>query len=346
ENFRGIKSLSLTDLNRVNLFVGKNNSGKSTVLEALFLNIGASNPELPIRINGFRSYSQIDDAAFRSFFHDFNIQEPIRINTEVQKPKQYRNLSITPNKKENQKETIVELSSIEPSNNTFTQNAKISGLKYQYQFKTSSKGNFVTHVSSIITTNGLSITQPSNYIEELLGVYLSSSSHVANDATRLTKIKLKKQENRIIDILRNIEPDLLKIEILENNVIYADTGKKSLIPFHLMGDGINRLLSIVLAIFENENGFVMIDEIENGLYFEALEVLWKTIIQIAKEYNIQIFATTHSWENVKTFASVVDQSNYSDVALYRLEQRNLEHAAIKYSSQVLIDTINKDWEVR
>jgi AAA15 family ATPase/GTPase len=53
-NFRGIRKLELNDFNRINVFVGKNNVGKTTVLEALFLLNGASNAILPLKINGFR----------------------------------------------------------------------------------------------------------------------------------------------------------------------------------------------------------------------------------------------------------------------------------------------------
>ncbi|MCD6146065.1 MAG: AAA family ATPase [Methanosarcinales archaeon] len=67
--FRGIKHLEVDDFRQVNLFVGKNNCGKTTILESLFLLTGPTNPQLPLKINGFRDFNIIDENAWRVFFN-------------------------------------------------------------------------------------------------------------------------------------------------------------------------------------------------------------------------------------------------------------------------------------
>lgn len=53
-HFRGIEHIKLTSLKQVNLIVGKNNSGKTSVLESFFLLAGMSEPRLTIAINPMR----------------------------------------------------------------------------------------------------------------------------------------------------------------------------------------------------------------------------------------------------------------------------------------------------
>ena len=106
KNFRLFDKLEIKDLKRINLFVGRNNSGKSTILESIFLNIGATNAKLPIIINAFRNLDRLDDITFRSFFHDFNIEEPIEIKITRQNPKEFRNLYISPLFSQKKEKTI------------------------------------------------------------------------------------------------------------------------------------------------------------------------------------------------------------------------------------------------
>ena len=57
KQFRGLPGLSLDNFGSINLLLGNNNCGKTTVLEALFLMIGISNPQLSLSINSFRDFA-------------------------------------------------------------------------------------------------------------------------------------------------------------------------------------------------------------------------------------------------------------------------------------------------
>ena len=132
-------------------------------------------------------------------------------------------------------------------------------------------------------------------------------------------------------------------------MIYFDIGIERLIPIQLMGDGISRLLSILVTIANAENGIVIIDEIENGLHASALELLWGLIKDAAYTYNVQIFASTHSLECVKTYSdSFNSELLEKDISrLYRIEKsQNDIFSTIKYNSEVLKAAIESNWEVR
>jgi len=79
ENFKAFKSIEVSKLSRVNIFLGENNSGKSTLLDALFILTGIGNPELMMRTNQFRDYNRLKDLSY--FFHNFDSKESIILSS-------------------------------------------------------------------------------------------------------------------------------------------------------------------------------------------------------------------------------------------------------------------------
>ena len=86
-----------------------------------------------------------------------------------------------------------------------------------------------------------------------------------------------------------------------------------------MGDGINRILTIILAMVNCENGYLFVDEFENGLHHSVQEKLWEIIFYLSERLNIQVFATTHSNDTIKAFGEVANSKlEYSDAQLIQL----------------------------
>jgi AAA15 family ATPase/GTPase len=93
-NFRSIAELNLENFKQINLITGRNNCGKTTVLEALFLISGMSNPELPVKINNFRDLALTSDDNFNFIFHNLDFKQELKINALLDGAK--RNLVIKP----------------------------------------------------------------------------------------------------------------------------------------------------------------------------------------------------------------------------------------------------------
>src|SRR3569833_961041 len=81
DGLRGVKDLTLEDFRRINLIVGKNNSGKSTVLEGLFM-LSAPAQQIVIRMNSMRSL-YIEETKWNILFHNLNTSYPIRLEGEA-----------------------------------------------------------------------------------------------------------------------------------------------------------------------------------------------------------------------------------------------------------------------
>jgi len=347
ENFRGIRHIEIDNLERINLFVGKNNSGKSTVLEAIFLNIGAMNSELPLRINAFRNYERIDDMTFRSFFHNLEVNKPIRIYSEIINPKQARELTIKPLFMRKTNGKVIKIEDILLGEDSSESKQVIDGLEHRLKLWKNSNNKQKEYKAFLKQKGiGVEVIQPNNYSESIFGIILAPRILPKDNAKRLARIQFEKREKKLVEILNAIEPQLQDIVILDNNFIFGDIGKKYRIPISLLGDGINRLLTILLAIYESPNNIVLIDEIENGFHHKSLSVLWKAIFSASKELNVQIFATTHSWENVITFAKVAQEINEESYRLYRIESKAEQNKIVEYEPSLLQQSIESEWEIR
>jgi len=93
---------------------------------------------------------------------------------------------------------------------------------------------------------------------------------------------------------------------------------------------------------------ISIDEIENGFHYSSQEILWNAIINSAKEFNVQIFATTHSLECVKAYSSALSRlyPQEDDLRLFRIERRKDNFDVICYDNTLLESSLDSNWEVR
>lgn len=348
QKFRGITQLTIDDFRQVNLLVGKNNCGKTSILEALFMITGISNPKIPVKLNQFRGidYFLGDDKDYKLIFNELNNKNRIEIHSASDKEK--RELRITPHfQKENKetKTTFDKSSFDKPDINTYPNYQTADGFDYEFSV------NGKKHQASIVQS-GLMFNQSvsKKYKESLLGTFIIPRTILELLPDRLNNLIIGKQKDGIIKILQQVEPAIVDISIGTNRTIYCDMGLSQLVPVNVMGDGIRRLLSLIVTIADMRNGCVFIDEIENGLHYKTLEVLWKAIFESAKIYNVQLFATTHSYECIsafqKTFACDKHSEDEDKIRVFRVEKKSNQHVAHKMTNEMLETMLNENWEVR
>ena len=126
----------------------------------------------------------------------------------------------------------------------------------------------------------------------------------------LEKLIITKKEKALIGYLSKVDERIIDVKIGVNDVIYFDVGLPRLIPANLIGDGVLKLMNILLAIIDYQNGFVIIDEIDNGLHYSVLKNLWKLIFDVSKEYKTQLFISTHNFETLKYLKEVLEEDDY------------------------------------
>ena len=351
ENFRGIKFLKIEDFRQVNLFVGKNNCGKTSLLEALFLLTGPTNAELPLKINAFRGLTKIDEDSWKLIFNKLNVDANIKISGEFGKER--RELEIRPNTEfvTMLPQTTIDKRTLDIKSSYSSQPYTIDGLILEYSLMKNRNKNPKEITTSVIMNGpGLKIKVPKDYKEQLKAVFLNPRTISREIAKRFSDIQIRKQTDRIIKVLRQIEPSLKDLSLGAEGIVYCDVGLDRLVPINVMGDGIVRLLSIILAISDTENGIVLIDEIENGFYHTSQEILWNAVFASAKEFNVQIFATTHSMECIKAFSSSYTQQvkgeDKDEIRLFRIKRKDGNFKIVSYNHEILEAALERNWEVR
>jgi hypothetical protein len=349
ENFRGISQLQFNDLKQFNLVVGKNNSCKTTVLESIFLLTGPTYPDIPIRINNFRGFGLINDYSWFLTFYKLDIQRSSKLYGEVINPKEKRDLTIKP-----LKETLIpkprEDDAHLGSNSSHTAPfERVNGLSFDYSIKKGNSKEFLKFHSDI-TWDGKNLHKnlPDNYKNSLNGIFIYPNYGFSDNTKRFNDLQIKKQGKQILKILQKIEPSIKDLSVGSVDILYCDMGFNQLVPVNMVGEGINRLLSIILAIYEASNGIVLIDEVENGFHYSALEFLWEAIFESAREFNVQVFATTHSFENIKSYSSAYEKlgNKKDNMRLYRLEKEEERLELISIDHEMLKITIENGLEIR
>jgi predicted ATPase len=125
-------------------------------------------------------------------------------------------------------------------------------------------------------------------------------------------IALTPKEQYVVDALKIVEPQTERIAFVKvenfraRNAVIRLSNATEILPLRSMGDGINRILTIILALVNVEGGFLLIDEFENGLHYSVQEKLWKIIFKLAKLLHVQVFVTTHSSDCIAGFERVVN----------------------------------------
>jgi predicted ATP-dependent endonuclease of OLD family len=100
-------------------------------------------------------------------------------------------------------------------------------------------------------------------------------------------------------LLAKIDSRITKVRIdpgEDGNQIVVDIGLSELLPLAQVGQGVYRLATILADIIGEKTDVLLIDEIENGLHHSVQKQVWTGLAEVAKELNVQIFATTHSGE--------------------------------------------------
>jgi len=344
KNLRAIAELEIDNLGRINLFVGKNNCGKTTILEAIFFLIGQTNSKLPINANIFRGLDLHSNEYWCSFFHNMKIDLDIGISAILRDREEEQKLVIRPEiqKEIPTKPVSSDTVSVKVQNGDSKPGFTPMGLELTY---TNSQDPTIKKISTIyfegdqLKTRG--IKQSSDK-----GIWVSPATRF-DWRLRFGSIQRKKLIGELISLLNEIEPHISDIRLNEIGILEAEIGLSGLIPVNLMGGGIASFLSVALAILDMQDGVVLIDEIETGLHHSIQEKLWTGIFNWSEKLNVQVFVTTHSDECIKAFSNSVDKTLFgSEVKLFRIERKDEKFKAVEYTQELLSESLESKWEVR
>ena len=143
-----------------------------------------------------------------------------------------------------------------------------------------------------------------------------------------------------------MEPDIQRVEANPGSgvpTILVDIGLGELVPLSVMGEGMTRLAQMMIYLCGLPNGIVLIDEVENGLHHSVLATVWKTLEKAAVDLDVQIVATTHSYECFEAAHKALDPDNF---LYHRLEAGSRGHRCVTYDADRIAGAIHYNMEAR
>ncbi len=349
-NFRGFQHLQIERLGRVNLIVGKNNIGKSSLLEALqlYAHRGAFSSiieMLEVREEGIL-YGNILAALKYLFYGRKEITpetQPITIGP-LSTPEKTLTLSVSWDLTElkDGKLQTRPLQVGEVQNDGFL----------SPRFNIHREG----HTISFPLEASLPSTMLKQNSKEINSFFVAGSGLSRRQLGDLwDKVALgeREAEDDVLNALRIVAPGVERLYFVGD----AQNGRERIpvvrvseidgpLPLRSLGDGIQHILSIAIALVNAKDGILLIDEVENGIHYIALFEIWQLIFRIAHRLNIQVFATTHGWDCLEAFQAAAQEDQHEEALLLRLDRRKNGITATLFDERKMAIATREQIEVR
>lgn len=290
KNFRCFENFRLEQAAQVTLLGGRNNVGKTALLEAIFLLFAARNSEAFIKVNLIRSNLLSifrPDVTWEHLFYNKNMNVPINISLVLDGNS--IDLILEPNSQVNHIQQFATNFQMQLLPNSYP-------LQITYKSKKYSNRGLLIPVQNGFTINWDHPPLQNGFPDvKYLGISPDNEQSLAIQFGNVVKAGKKEA---LINALRKLEPKLEDVSTVAEDIprLYAQKKNGPMLPLSSMGNGICRLVQIICAMFDSDSSIVLVDEIDSGFHYSFFPQLWRIISDIAKDQSIQIFATTHSYE--------------------------------------------------
>ena len=336
ERFRGFQSLTIQRIARVNLFVGLNNVGKTSALDAVEMLLGRGDWWIfwaqAWRREELLHSDGLAESEVRHLFHGHEAGPGANFVVEGNMGELFPErveVGISTVREDEESDEALALS--------------VSSSKGLRQRKLSALG-------------GLGALEASSAIHasrQWPVLFLGTRGHTSVELGRLwDRVVLTPEEAQVINALQLIEPGIERIAYARQEGTRREAffvklaGADGRVPLGSMGDGIKRLLALSLHLARAAGGSLLIDEIDTGLHYSAMVRMWRLVIETARRLDIQVFATTHSLDCILAIAELCERfpALAGDVLLHRVERDAPE--AVTYTADALRVAAAQQMEVR
>lgn len=363
-NYRGFKYYRLARLSRVNLLVGKNNCGKTSVLEAVHLVASGGDPWVLISTalqRGEVIFLGEDRERYRRnaypdishFFHGHQFGPDAYFS--VRTDDGLGGLTVR----------VLNVADLEEQATLFqeTESAR-SGLAIRFEgaqhplprkfsaFPLTEEG---TIPQDLLRRYG-HLTPRDREATAAVQFITPDSLEPRSMSEMWDRVIIEGREAEVIEAMRILEPHLSGVFFLSGESAYRFGGRAGVLvafegarrrdPLGSYGEGMRRLLALSLSLIRAEGGVLLVDEIDTGLHYSIIGDMWRLIIEAAKRAGVQVFATTHSWDCVRGLAWLCE--NHPDlrteISLQKIDCE-LEEAVGLGAEQIVL-AVNQGMEVR
>lgn len=302
--YRGIKNLTIKNLREVNLIVGDNNSGKTSLLEAIYLLSSPHSFKNILRSSRLRdSLPFASITPYESFINIFpknNDKKCISLQADGNCGK--LSLEVT-----GIEETVIidetDLQNSSPSVR-HTLDKRLLGSE-ALAFLGFMKSQVASDHKELPLRFVATLRNPFYSEIKLKGInikYLSPISHITENTFSNT-LKNDDYKSICVQLSRLFDPDIEDLIYMPNDingraVEYIKSKTLGLMPLSTYGDGIKKVLSLANGIAEAGGGILLIDEIDTSIHYKYYADIFNFLIKASLKFNVQLFITTHSEEAI------------------------------------------------
>jgi len=360
DGYRGFAQFEMQDVVAVNLLVGRNNSGKTSLLEALLLLAGHGDPSVlwgAMNRRGERFVLEARDS--RGRYHEIDVchlfhGHKVGIGTAF---------TITATRDDAPQRISYSIRQAPQQSLPFTEEAEVpagtmalviegGSSKEPTSLELTARGGLTFDT---IRRNPTRAVRPDelNHIN-----YVGTESMDPEELGRLWEgVVLKPEEERIIEALRTIEPMIERIAFVPSTprfprlvdrsgfIVKLSNGEEP-VPIGSMGDGIWRMLALALASSRPQGGLLLVDEIDTGLHYTVMKDMWRLIRTVSAKFGLQVFATSHSDDCIQSLAAICreDSVGPGQVCIHRIEPELGQ--SIRFTEPEIIAAAERRIEVR
>jgi energy-coupling factor transporter ATP-binding protein EcfA2 len=340
-NFRCFERLKIDDCHRINVIVGDNGSGKTALLEALFLALGTTT-QLALRYRQQRglgvsftgSSKTIEEAFWKDFFHkrDWNRVICVELTGDAPEARQVR---------------IVRGSSSQLSIPIGEDDQQTERVTAPIMFEWRDSAGTPHPASPKIVDGRLEFPSTAEDMPDFFFFAANQTVPTLENAERFSSLSRASRLRSFVQLFTT-EYDWIRdlsLEVIAGTpMIYATLVSGERLPLPNVSAGINRLVSIMLSIASRQRSILLVDEAENGIYYKHYRASWAGLLSFARQYESQLFLSTHSEEWLEALVDVAD--DMSDVALWRIERTDAGAVIRQFSGKTFKAGIETGGEVR
>jgi AAA15 family ATPase/GTPase len=345
-NFRCFDRLKVSGCRRINLISGKNNVGKTALLESIFINSKPIKDTIFLLCDLRRESDKFSEVLPEKMWSNFFFQQEIRSSCSIETifddvSSKIVTLNI------GHEQSISDLLDLDPNPVNLWLDTNIDNIDRYNTIIISRKDRAIHHAAHTNTTLPPNINP--KYIQNSSFIPSSLISSNVSLTEEFDKARLSEKEDEVLRAFKIIDSSIIAVEsfsIPEPTIYLKRQGEKRL-PLSLFGDAMNRIAEIILKIINNQDSILLIDEIENGIHHSNQIALWDFLYRLVEQLNVQIFATTHSLEMTEAFikAGLARQDSAAHFELTRHEKTN-QIVAINRDLETLEYGITHHKEVR
>lgn len=314
EAFRGILDLKLENLGEINIFAGINNSGKTSILEAIRLLESPLDVFNAVRVSRQREYlgSFPNDRLvyLEPFINMFNLRDGVNVialSGRTNEHEFFLKIAGSIEKRLMGIEEITKQKSGRVNRHYLPTSDMISGevdffsgtIKYMEDGKEYEENVSFSQLDNLFEDKskkrGVNI------------VYLSPISHIFWGEPLFKTIK-EGFKSEIVKLLRIFDPQIKGFEVIKD-IPYIEHETLRPMPLSTYGDGLKKVLLFATSIIQAKNGILLIDEIETAIHISAFKEIFKRFVRSCHDYNVQVFAATHSQEAIDAILNSTKNNN-------------------------------------